>query len=523
MLRELYEQLTSDREGFLEQARLQSELTIPSLIPPDFGSSNHKGLYKPFQSLGAQGTNAITNKLVGALYPATEPFFKFTVNSSSEEMQDVPDEALASIDARLSALEQTILGEFVKRGDRAAITLAVKHLVVGGNALLKVQEETTTVYSLNKFVAVRDGSGKLLRVITKDTLSYEMFKEMFPSMTSIHAAHRGNRSYDPKTIDVFSEMCRKQGEWKVQEEAAGIIITDSTQRHPIDKPPFLALRFERIDGESYGRGYVENLYGDLSSLESLCQAMVEGSAINARVLFLVNPNGLTSQRLFEEAPNGGVIPGLEGDIGTAKVNKQADLSVTASQIERLEARLEKSFMLVSAVQRNAERVTATEINMLAEEIETTLGGVYSVLSEEFQRPFVTRLISVLKKAGKIPDLPEGVLDISIVTGTAGIGRGIDKERMVTFLQTLSQALGQDTIKEYVSISSAIGRLAASFGINVQGLIKTPEEMAQEQQAAQEQQMAETLGPQAIQAAGQVTAQQMKTGEPDDTQEQAPIQ
>ena len=510
MYKEQYDRLTSDREGFLQQARAHSELTIPSLIPPDGTGNSFNNLHKPFQSIGAFGVNSLANKLTGALYPPTEPFFKLDVVTSSEEVESMSPQQLVLMDEKLSAIEQKILSEMTKRGDRSAITEAVKHLVVGGNVLLYVGDEITTFYPLDSYVALRDGEGNLLKTITKDTLSYEIFKESHPELTDVHSAHQGGRSYAPKTIDVYTACVRKDGYWKVQEEAAGKLIASSKSRHPIDKPPYLALRFNRIDKQSYGRGYVESLYGDLRSLENLWQAMVEGSAINARVVFLVNPNGFTSQRLFEESANGAVIPGVASDITTAKVDKSADLAVTANQIQQIEARLQQAFLLASSAQRQAERVTATEVQMVVAELEQVLGGVYAVLSEEFQRPYVNRLVSVLMKAKAIPEWPEGVIDVSIITGSAGVGRGIDRERMVQFIQTLTQTLGPDVFKEYANIGTTISRLAASFGINLQGLIKTAEERQAEQAQAQQQQMMSELGPQAISAAGNVATAQIQT-------------
>ena len=43
-----------------------------------------------------------------------------------------------------------------------------------------------------------------------------------------------------------------------------------------------------VDGEDYGRGRVEEFLGDLQSLESLTQAITEGSAAAAKVVFLVS-------------------------------------------------------------------------------------------------------------------------------------------------------------------------------------------------------------------------------------------
>lgn len=50
-------------------------------------------------------------------------------------------------------------------------------------------------------------------------------------------------------------------------------------------------------------------------------------------------------------------------------------------------------LLNSAVQRNGERVTAEEIRYVAGELEDTLGGVYSLLSQELQLSLIRRVFT----------------------------------------------------------------------------------------------------------------------------------
>jgi len=509
MIKEAYDRLTSSREGFLEQARSQSEITIPSLIPPDGQSEDFSHLYQPYQSVGAFGVNALSNKLTGALYPPTEPFFKLVIKPGTDEEKALTSDQLNELDMKMSEIEQLIIGQFAKRGDRAAITETMKHLVVGGNALLHIGEERSRTYSLDRYVAVRDGNGSLLKVITKDVFSYETFKESHPELESIHEAHRGNRAYDPKSIEVYTEMCRLDNKWVVREEAAGKLIGKSLRSYPLDKPPYIALRYNRIDGQSYGRGYVENLFGDLRSLESLSKSLVEGAAISARIVHLVDPNGFLGIEAFERALNGDVLPGQPGNVSTVGVDKSPDLAVAANEVARIEARLNQAFMLAAAGQRDAERVTATEIRSLAAEVEQVLGGAYAILAEEFQRPFIMRLMDVLQKDGLIPEFKEGLIDVSIVTGVSAIGRGIDRDRLTQFFTALYNTFGAELIAKYINVPGAIAKLSASFGISLVGLIKTPEEIAQEEQLAQQAALAQTLGPSAIQAAGKVTQTQLQ--------------
>ena len=505
-LKATYDHLTTDREGFLAQAREHSELTIPSLVPPDGTSTSYNELYKPYQSAGASGVNGLANKLTGALYPAQQPFFRFLVKPTAEELEGVTQEILDATDISLAEIEQDVMEQFTKRGDRAAITETLKHLIVAGNSLLYVGDERSRIYPLDRYVAERDGEGNLLRAITLDVLDYETFKEKHGSIQAVHDAHQGNRSWAPRTIEVYTVMERVDGRWELYEEAAGEVIPGTKRTAPLEEPPMLALRFNRLDGQSYGRGYVENLFGDLRSLENLSQSVVEGSALSARVIFLIDPNGFTSQRAFEKASNGAVLPGNAQDVTTAKVDKGADLGVAANQIDRLEARLNAAFLDRRSMQRDAERVTAREIEEMTAEIEEVLGGVYAVLAEEFQRPYAQRLISLLQKKGLIAELDKTLIDISIVTGVSAIGRGTQQQKMGAFFQALAQTFGPESIQEYVNVPAAVSQLAASFGIKTKGLIKSPEQIQQEKAEAQEAQMAQQMAPAAAGAMGDIVKQ-----------------
>ena len=75
-------------------------------------------------------------------------------------------------------------------------------------------------------------------------------------------------------------------------------------------------------------------------------------------------------------------------------------------MNRIETRLQFAFLLNSSIQRNAERVTASEIRFMAEDLEQALGGIYSILSQEFQLPFVMRKMAMMEKSKKLPKLPK---------------------------------------------------------------------------------------------------------------------
>ena len=141
----------------------------------------------------------------------------------------------------------------------------------------------------------------------------------------------------------------------------------------------MCLRMVRVDGEDYGRGYVEEFLGDLKSLEGLSQSLVESAAASSKVVFMIRPNSVTKKRDLALTRNGDIITGSRDDVSVLQTDKQYDLRVVQESIRALEERMSFAFLLHTAIQRDAERVTTQEIRYMAEQLETSM-GVYICLS-----------------------------------------------------------------------------------------------------------------------------------------------
>jgi hypothetical protein len=231
------------------------------------------------------------------------------------------------------------------------------------------------------------------------------------------------------------------------------------------------------------------------------------------VVFLVQPNGVTRMQDLAEAESGDFKSGNAADVSTLQVQKQADMAVAANAAQRIEQRLAQAFMLYDSIQRDAERVTSTELTLLANALEASLGGLYSNLSQTLQLPLVKRLMERMQRQKRLPALPDGVIKPSIVTGTAALGRGNDLNNLMQFMQVVG-SLGPGVLETFMNVDEFIIRTGASLGIDMGGLVKTREQIALEQQAqleAQQQQqlasIAQSAAPQAVKAVADATQQQ----------------
>lgn len=474
-----YEAATSDRDPYLRRARDCAKLTIPSLMP-ELNTNGGIRLQTPYQSVGARGVNNIAAKLILALFPPNHPFFRLDVE---DQILEKLGSSRGDAEEALSEIEQRVVKELhASPNIRVQALEAIKQLINSGNVLVYFppKENVLRVFRLDRFVVSRDAMGNMLKVIVKEDLAPEAMPEEIASQIE------GNEEDDDKDVSLYTKVEREGTKWVVTQECRGVILESTRTTYPIDKCPWLALRLIALDNEDYGRSYVEEYLGDLISLEGLTKAIVEGSVAAAKTLFFVSPNGTTRKRTVAEAQNLAVVEGNAQDVTVLRMEKSGDFRVALETANGITERLSFAFMLNSAVQRSGERVTAEEIRYVASELEDSLGGIYSSMAQDFQLPMVTLLMNRMQKQRKIPALPRGMVQPTIVTGMEALGRTADLQRLDTFLQSL-EVLGPEAVNQYLNIDEYIKRRAAALQIDTKGLVRSRDEVIAEQQQAQKQQ------------------------------------
>jgi len=497
-----------DRRPFLDRARTCAKLTIPTLFPPE-GYSNSTRYDTPYQGVGARGVNNLASKLLLTLFPPHSPHFKFEVDELTLEELTGAEGMEAEVSKALSAYTKRVMTDVEVRAFRPSVFEALKHLIVGGNGCLYVPEEgPTRFYALEKYVCRRDPSGKLLELIIKESMNVAAVPEEIRSQVA--AAATTEEKVTDDTVDLYTYVYIEDGEYLVHQELEGAIVPGSDGSFPAERLPWLVLRFNKVDGENYGRGHCEEYLGDLNALEELSKAVVEYTAIASRVFMFVRPNGTTSARILKKASNGDILAGDAADVTVLTLEKYNDFRAARETMQEVEQRLAFAFLLNTAIQRPGERVTAEEIRYMARELESTLGGVYSVLSQELQLPVTKILIFQLVRTGKLDELPDTVQP-KIVTGLDALGRGNDLAQLDAFIQG-AMALAPEAAAAVINWQDYMTRRGASLGIDMDGLIKSEEQIAQEQQQAQMMQMAQSMGPQAVNQVGQMVNKQMETPE-----------
>lgn len=475
-----FSKMEIDREVYLERAREVSKLTIPHLYPPK-GANEATEYPTPYQSVGSRGVTNLASKLMLALFPPQAPFFRLDVDELVYKQIEGDPEQKATIEQGLAKIEKAVMDSIESNNDRVAVYEALKHLIVSGNVLLKLTDEGLRTYSLNNYVVKRDPQGKILKIIVKEGISPNTVPE------KIRKAIGDKLDNEQKSLNLYTCVYREKNRFYVHQEIAKQKVFE--KYYELDKLPFIALRFNRIDGMNYGRGHCETFEGDLRSLEGLTRAILEGSSASSKMLFMIAPNGSTRASSVAKAPNGAIIEGNASDVSVLQANKFNDFRVAYEMMGRIEQRLQFAFLLNASVQRQAERVTATEVQLIANELNDALGGVYGILTTEFQLPYINTKLDMLREQKLLPDLPKELVKTKIIVGMEALGRASDRLRLLQFMTDLSNTLGAETLASYINLDDAIKKFAVANGIDTGGLIKSQEQIQQEAQAQQQAQFA----------------------------------
>ena len=174
-----------------------------------------------------------------------------------------------------------------------------------------------------------------------------------------------------------------------------------------------------------------------------------------------------------------------------------------SYVTKKERRLSKAFLMDAAGVRDAERVTAEEIRLVARDLEMSLGGVYTRLAQTFQLPVARLLLSRIDFKIK----GESVEPI-ITTGLTALSRSGDLDSYRLFLQDASLLGAVDEgVRAELDIESILSFLATNNNFDLNVAFKSPEQKQADQDAqmqAEEQAVQDEVR---MKAEPQVIAQQ----------------
>lgn len=486
--KERYEALTPDREQFLMRARHNAMLTIPSLMPTQ-GHDGKSHLIEPYQSLGSTGVVAMASRMTMALLPAGRPHLRLDV--PPQVQLQLPDGVPPEVNQNLAKAEKLVQAA-VERANWRADTLAiVQQLLVCGSVVEEtLEDDTLRIHRMDNFVIRRDYRGKVLECIIK-----EMYDKDTPGLpksnTDTGSPGLGPKNADDIEVYTYIKLMHSKGrEFYVVTKETGPGAEIDREEFEVDGLRYRFLRWSATPGEDYGRSKVEDVVGDLRSLDSMTKQALEQGAMGAKNFIMIRPgataNGLRNR--LGRMQNGDIVLGDPETVEMKQFSVSSGYQVLEAQINKLEERISRAFLLLSTQQRNAERVTATEIERDIQELESTLGGVFSALSLEMLERRTALLIEDMKKRDEFPQISKEEVQVTILTGLEALSRERDVGRGVQAAQIVSQ-FGEEGLRR-IKLEVILDKILTGLGFpeSVKNEQEVQAEVQQEQQRAMQQEL-----------------------------------
>lgn len=498
--RDLYERLSRSRDGVLQKARELSEISIPTLFPPD-GYEPGDRLPPPNQSINSRCLNSLASKLMLTAAPPGKPILKF--NILEHRMQDDIDQdpgLFAKVDQGLQRREEAHRKRLEATNIRSALTLAFKQLLGGGNILWQHEDiNQPVVHSMDKYMVKRTKNGFARDIILKETVEFMDLEGTDRQFVRLVQKQNGT---EPKTKDPYDETvdiytCQRwdldDHAWYYWQEYEGQMLPDSEVEIDGDDAPILyaAWLIPRF-GHNWGGSYSEEYEGDMYIVENHQGSLNDGAEFAALLYLFLRPGAPTSKKTIEEARNGKVLTGVNTDLTAFSLEKSRDFAFVDNNLEKAIARLAAAWLMMTSIQRDAERVTAEEWRILANELDGAMGGLYSELAQGFQRHVIRRFL-VLHEADddKIPPLPKDVISVGVVTGIDAMGRNEDNEALARAGRHLKEVFGEQ-IGASLDQDNYTRRVLTGEGIKADGLVKSPETVQGEKNQNLQEMQSQTI-------------------------------
>lgn len=460
-------------------------------------SPNRTPVERDYQSYGALLVNNLAPKLTQLLFPSNRPFYNIAL--SDELRQAAANQANpAAVQSQLSRMEMDSCQGLFRNSSYSQLVNATKHLIVTGNVLTFRDSKLhkTIAYGLQQYVVQRDARGIVLDIVLREFTWFDALD--MQTQTQLIKANPGrygqrlmqSTNCERLRVELYTRIERQNammpgGEptYVVTQEADTVPV-GSPSRYPEHLCPYQVLTWNLVPGEHYGRGLVEDFAGDFASLSDMSFALGLYNINMMRVVNLVQNGAGSDIDEIARSETGQFVQGNAGAVSAYEAGDYQKAQQVNQQLQETFTRLQRAFMY-SANTRDAERVTAYELQQAAQEVENTLGGVYSSLAETWQVP-LAHILLLEVNPGILTGIVTKSVKLDIVAGIPALGRASDVQNILQAVQEANAiVIPLVQIDKRIDPQKLMDIIYAGRSVDTAVLFKSPEQIAKEKEADQQ--------------------------------------
>ena len=254
--------------------------------------------------------------------------------------------------------------------------------------------------------------------------------------------------------------------------------------------PWVNFRWSKAAGETYGRGPLMNALPAIKVCNLTMQLVLENAQMAIGGMWQAEDDGVINIDTIELIP-GTIVPRSPNSRGLEPIVSPAKFDVSQLIIQNMQENIKRALYNVDLGRTDTTPMSATEVAARQGNLAEIIGSAYGRLQAEFVNPVIRRVVSILKKQGKIeiPKIDGREVKIVAKSPLARAQRNQDIMQLTNFIGLVMQTMGPEAASQFVDAGNTVKKLAEWYEVPQNILVdETARAVAAKKAEAQQMQM-----------------------------------
>ncbi len=358
-----------------------------------------------FDGTAMDAVDQLASSLLANLTPPWSSWFGL---KPGPDLNAAEAESLAPV---LEGAARIMQAHFDRSNFAVEMHQAFLDLVTAGTGTILFEEAGVGQMSAFKFsalplssVTLDEGAntGRLERIYRETKMTLAAIQARFPKV-ELPASILRARDAD-KTFQIIESAVPDGTKPTIQYT---VVLADTYDTVLVDVQipvsPFIAFRWAKAPGDTYGRSPVMKALPDIKTANKVVELILKNASIAVTGIWQADDDGVLNPATIELLP-GAIIPKAVGSAGLRPLEMPGRFDVSQLVLDDLRARIRHALLTDKLGAIGDRRMTATEVLERSAETALLLGATYGRLQSELLTPLIQRGWAILRRRGEVPDL-----------------------------------------------------------------------------------------------------------------------
>lgn len=358
--------------------------------------------------------------------------------------------------ATLETAAETLHAELERSNFTVEMHQCFLDLVIAGTACLAIEEAPPGEPSGLRFAAVplaevtlEEGPDRRLDTVFRALrMTRDEIRARFPGASLPRAVELiEDRDAEPPRHEVVEAVIPDQRGYRYAAVVrAGEEPAVTLAEGRFASSPFIAFRWMKAPGETYGRSPVMKALPDIRTANKVVELVLKNASIAVTGIWQADDDGVLNPANIRLVP-GAIIPKAVGSSGLTPLAAPGRFDVSQLVLDDLRGRIRHALLTDRLGPVQGARMTATEVLERSAEMARLLGATFGRLQTELLSPLIERCLAILRRRGLVPafGLDGGIAGIAWRSPLAQLQARSEAAGTLMWLETV-RALGPEAAR-----------------------------------------------------------------------------